>query len=293
MNKPLIFSSVVALGIGFSLGWLLRAPAPTATPIAPQSPEPAAKIVRADGQPQPQNTPRPPRPTGPRGAVVTLNGTAVPPESLQKKDRAKWKRLIEVLGLDTDQAKALEAALPTSRPAPDENTALDTAYIEAGEELEQKILALLTPEQQTAFREMQQRSLENHIEVKAQEEFGKSLTNLDLTEAQRDRALEVLRANAEEKAATIPTGARLILSGSPLPIGNEPMNEDSFALMGKLQLKPGETPQTFEQIAAVHRAELEKRMNQFEGILSPGQLELYQSSLTKTLENINTISPRR
>jgi hypothetical protein len=63
--------------------------------------------------------------------------------------------------------------------------------------------------------------------------------------------------------------------------------------MGQLQPKPGEPLPTYEQIAALHREEIERRMTQFEGILSPGQLALYQASLSQALENLDIISPQR
>ena len=273
MNKPLIISSVVALGIGFSLGWVLRQPAATEpSTTTSQSSESSPKLFRNDVERPQQEPSSSPQNTSPRGNSFAVKGTAVPPESLQKAERAKWQRLIEVLGLDSDQAKAIEAVIAQTRPMPDETNTLDVAYAKAGEDLEQKIIATLNPEQQAAFREMQQRSLQNRVEVKAQKEFAESLTDLDLTTAQRDQALEVLRIRSEQEATTVPTSARLILKGSLLPIGNEQMNEDSFELMGQLQLKPGEKPQSFEQIAEIHRAELERRMTQFEGILSPAQL---------------------
>ncbi|MGJ8644790.1 MAG: hypothetical protein ACSHX9_15385 [Luteolibacter sp.] len=293
MNKPIIASSVVALAIGFSLGWVLREPAtadpndPGNTPKSPQK----AIIVKDERPPEEPN--RTDRVTERRHTPPILTSNATPPESLQKAERAKWLRLIEVLGLDSDQAKALEATIAETRPKPDEDTPLDIAYSEAGEQLEQSILAILTQEQQAAFREMQQRSLENVVEVKAQEEFAESLTSLDLTAEQREQALEVLRKQAVENAATVPTSTRLLLGGSFLPIGDEKTTDKSFEIMGQLQSKPGEPLPTFEQIAALHRAELERRMTQFEGILSPGQLALYQSSLSQALENLEVISPQR
>lgn len=231
--------------------------------------------------------------SNPQPSPPQLSGDAQPPESLQKAERAKWLRLIEVLGLDSDQAKALEAAIAESRPRPDEDTPLDAAYSKAGENLEKNILAMLNPEQQAAFREMQRRSLGNRVEVKAQKEFAESLTSLDLTAEQREQALEVLRKQAEKNAAAIPSSTRLLLGGSFLPIGDEKATDDSFELMGQLQPKPGEPLPTYEQIATLHRAELERRMTQFEGILSPGQLALYQASISQALENLDIIAPQR
>ncbi|MDP4624867.1 MAG: hypothetical protein NWT08_07000 [Akkermansiaceae bacterium] len=296
MKKSNIIFPSIALVIGYLIGSLVfplasSTDTPSDEPEVDYSPPSISRPSGGDTEPQPRpipnvsnNNPRPPR---------QLSGNATPPESIEKAEQAKWLRLIEVLGLDSDQAKALEAAIAEIHPKPDDDTTLDVAYAEAGERLEQAILAMLTPEQQAAFREMQQRTLENRVEVKAQEEFSESLAKLDLTAAQREQALELLRIQAEEKASAISSGTRLLLGGSFLPIGDEKTTDKSFELMGQLQLKPGEDPPTFEQIAAVHRAELERRMTQFEGILTPAQLALYQSSLAQGLENLDVISPQR
>lgn len=293
-KTQIIVSYAVTFAIGLMIGCMFIS-ADSNPPEQPKDPGQAPPSSRPTSDTPPSE--RDPIPnvskSNPRSSPPLLNGDATPPESLQKAERAKWLRLIEVLGLDSDQAKALEAAIAEIRPQPDENTPLDTAYAEAGEKLEQSILAMLTQEQQVAFREMQQRSLKNRVEVKAQEEFAESLTNLDLTEEQREQALEVLRKQAEEDVSLIPSGARLLLGSSFLPIGDEKTTDKSFEIMGQLQPKPGEPLPTFEQIAALHRAELERRMTQFEGILSPAQLALYQSSLSQALENLDVISPQR
>ncbi|MEP3214455.1 MAG: hypothetical protein ABJQ29_14745, partial [Luteolibacter sp.] len=221
-----------------------------------------------------------------------LTGDAAPPESLQRAERAKWLRLIEVLGLDSDQAKALEAAIAQNRPTPNGDSPLDVAYTEAGDKLEQDILAILTPEQQDAFRELQERSLDTQVEAKAQAEFAESLAKIDLSTEQREQVLDILRRQAEADVSNISSGTLLLLGQSFLPIGDEKVTLESFELLGQLQVQPGATPTTIEELTALHRVELERRMTQFNGILTPAQLALYQASLAQAMENLDIISPR-
>lgn len=296
MKKPILISTVLALLLGFSLGWLLR-PASHTEIIDVTSNDASAPRDTASDNPslsRPHPKPKPSIPSSnPEPLPPQLSSNTKPPESLQKAEEAKWLHVIEILNLNSDQVKALEAAIAENRPIPDENTPMDAAYAEAGERLEQAILAMLTPEQQVAFRETQQRALDNRIEVKAQEKYSESLAYLDLTSAQREQTLNVLRRQAKQDASTLSSGTRLLLGGSFLPIGDEKTTDESFELMGQLQLKAGEEPPTFEKIAAMHRAELERRMTQFEGILTSGQLAIYRAQLSQSMENLDILSPRR
>lgn len=221
------------------------------------------------------------------GSSKIPQGDAKPPESARQAERARWMRLIETLGLKDDQAKSIEAAISENVPSPREGQQLDAAYEDAGAKLEVAILASLDEAQISEFREIEKRNWETRIESAATERFGKELAGLDLTAAQREQALQVLRTSVAEERSSIPGSARLLLSGSFLPVAGNALSEQAILNLRKLGEAVG-----IEEIAASHRADLERRMTLFEGILTPAQLQLQQAGVMESAENLDIISPR-
>lgn len=216
---------------------------------------------------------------------------AKPPESVEKAEQAKWNRLIEVLNLDATQAKILEAAITEAEPIPAEGQQLETAYSAAGEKLQAKILSILNEDQNKAFKELQQRSLKNHLHAKSMQQYVQELGKLDLDASQMDRALGVLLEREEEQAAGIPSSTRLMLDGSVLPIGDRRISDDGLTLLRKLAATDNSGTPGIAEIAEIHRAEMQRRMSQFEGILTPAQLERYQAGILESSENLDLINP--
>lgn len=291
--KPVLISSAISLAIGFAAGWMIKsasgdlntvtqvtpAPIERRPPIAPPQREfPEQPTFPGIPDTQQQKTDR----------VMTADDIVIP-ESAIRADQAKWTRLVEVLGLSTDQSKAIAAILEETKLAPAEGEAPDAAHERMGEQLEKGILAILDPAQQEAFRKFQQRALENKVELLAQKSFSEEIGTLDLTAAQREQALVLLRENAEADVAAISPAIRLTLSGSILPIGNEKFSDEGILLLRKLNSPAIHA--TMEDVAAIQRAQIEAQMNRYEGILTPGQLEFYRASLGESLENLNLISP--
>lgn len=218
-------------------------------------------------------------------------GNAKPPDYVEKAEQAKWQRLIEVLGLSNDQAKTLEATITESEPTPAEGQALDTAYAETGKKLQAKINATLNEEQTKAFKELQERSLKNQLVSKAMQQYRQELGNFDLSEAQMKQALEVLVDHEKAESVSIPNSTRLLLDGSVLPIGGRRISDDSFTLLRKLGSPDSGAPVGIEEVAAIQRTEMERRMTQYKGILTTAQLERYQAGIKESSENLDIISP--
>ncbi len=199
-------------------------------------------------------------------------------------------RMIEVLGLDTEQAKAFEAAMAESLPKLEVDQSPEIAYIEAGVSLEKNILALLNTDQQKAFAEMQRRAAENRIELNAQQTYSQEFNELDLSPEQRAQALVLLRGQSEKLSADIPPSARLLLKGSFLPIGDLNFSEEAIRLLR--QLEPQDSGNiTLDKLTEKRRSEAEEKAKLFEGVLTPAQLELYRSRLSETTEILDQLRP--
>lgn len=289
--KTILISSVVSLAIGFTFGWLIKSASNELDSIVTVAPpdKPAPRPTGTPADTSPEREERPDRPPSNGNAPESPPaGTATIPPSVKRADRAKWMRLIEVIGLDDDQAKALEAALAEALPKTDTGQSPEVTYTEAGERLEKNILSLLNPEQREAFAALQRRTAENRIEVSAQQTYAQELGDLDLSAEQREQALDLLRARAEETAAEIPPSARLLLAGSFLPIGDQKFTEDAIRLLR--QLAPHETGDiTLDKLAEKRRSEAEEKASLFDSLLTPAQLELYRSRLSHSPDILDQI----
>ncbi len=288
--KTILISSALSLAIGFTFGWLIKSASTDLDSFVPQTgqntPKPRPPAPAPDSPPERVRPDRPSSDNVPiKGAPI---GTATVPESAKQADRAKWMRLIEVLDLNTEQAKALEAAMAESLPKADTGKSPEVIYTEAGALLEKNILALLDADQRKAFTDMQRRAKDNRIELSAQQTYAQELGELDLTPEQRTQALDLLRGRAEQNSADIPSGTRLLLTGSFLPLGEVNFSEDAMRLLR--QLSPQDSGDiTLDKLAAMRRAEAEEKARLLEGVLTPAQLELYRSRLSQTPDILDQI----
>ena len=283
--KTILISSGISLAIGFTFGWLIKSASADLDSFVP--PTTQNKPIPRPPAPAPDSPPERVRPERPSSGDSPKRkdpiGTAAVPEAAKRADRAKWMRLIEVLGLDDEQAKALEAAMAESLPKTDTGKSADITYIEAGARLEKNILALLNADQKQAFADMQRRAMDNRIELSAQLSYSQELGELDLSPEQRTQALDRLRSRAEQLSADIPASTRLLLSGSFLPIGDVNFTEDAIRLLR--QLSPQASGDiTLDKLAEKRRAEADEKARLLEGVLSPAQLELYRARLSQAPE---------
>lgn len=291
--KPTLISSLISLVIGFAGGWVIKSASADLITVAKVTP-PSLERRPPIAPPQREAPEQPIFPSGPesRQNTTTMNNSAeetVIPESAKRADQAKWIRLVEVLGLSTDQSKALAATIQETKITPLEGESPDFAFERKGEQLQKSILAILDPSQQESFRKFQQRALENKVEVLTQKSLAEGIGNLDLTAAQREQALGLIRKDTEADLSAISPATRLALSGSILPIGNEKFSDEGILLLRKLN--SGGNQATMEDLAAINRAKIKESLNRYEGILTPGQLESYRAMLGESLETLNLISP--
>ncbi|MBC7979468.1 MAG: hypothetical protein H7Y36_02785 [Armatimonadetes bacterium] len=294
--KPTIIISIIALAIGFASGWLVKSASRDLEGFSPaesryvSSTPPPKQESPADTFPDQEANP------APDSTAQAISENPVPAtDSGEQIDRAKWSRLMEVLGLSSEQAKTLSASIEQSLSQIDQGEEPLEDFEKAGTGLQAKIISLLTTRQQAAFKAMQARDRENHLESQAQKSFLNELGGLDLDPDQRNQALDLLRQDAEQEFANISDGTRLLLSSSFLPIGKSTFSEEGIVILRKL--RPTENPTNPEalhlNLFAHHKAELQRKMTQFEGILTPGQLARYQASLAEYSSNMDKIRPQQ
>ncbi len=292
--KTILISSAISLAIGFTFGWLIKSSSTDLDSIVQQVPTQGGPVKRpraTDGSTTPatqRNKPRNERPPASPNTGLP-EGTADTTPTEGRVDMAKWMRLIEVLGLDDDQAKALEAAIAEALSSTDNGDPIDEAYAAAGSRLEKAILAILTPEQRKAFAKLQQRSLENQIEVKAQKAYAQELGNLDLSADQREQALGLLRDQARAQETSIPASTRLLLTNSFLPVGQNGFSPEAIQLLKEITTPVDPGSEAFEQLVIARKAEIEKKMNIYEGILTPAQIARFRVQLSESSEILDQI----
>lgn len=280
--KTILISSALSLAIGFTLGWLIKSASADLDSFVPQTgqiiPAPRPAGGTTDSPPERVRPGRPSSDSGPTKRAPI--GTAILPEAAKRADRAKWMRLIEVLGLNAEQTKALEATMAEALPESDSGESPEATFTEAGTRLEKNILALLNPDQRKAFAEMQGRAEDNRIELNAQLTYSQELGGLDLSPEQRAQALDLLRERAQNISAQIPASTRLLLAGTFLPVGDVNFSEDAIRLLR--ELSPQDSGDvTLDKLAEKRRADAEEKAKLFEEILTPAQLELYRSRLSQ------------
>lgn len=294
--KPILISSLIALVIGFIGGWAIKSASQDLESFSPDAitrNTPPARPTTGGSETVPEREKPAGTPPSPRPENPSYNSAAVPPDTDDAADRAKWIRLSEVLKLSNDQSIAIAAAISENQPDLGGETSLDLAVRSAGENLEQAILATLTPEQQTAFRQFQERSLRNSIESKAQQALGTELGELDLTSSQREQALEIIRDRVANESAEIADSTRLLLEGSFLPVGNAQIREEGLRMAEMLKTNPENASKPIEQLARIRKEEIEERIASFEAILTPGQMALYRTQLEEVLANWERIAAPR
>ncbi|MFD2257593.1 hypothetical protein ACFSSA_12995 [Luteolibacter algae] len=294
--KPILISSTIALAIGFAGGWAFKPSGDKSELLDALAATPARPLPRNSPSAPPIDNPNIPETSRSRELTEANDKPLLSqpdiPDTTDERDRAKWMRLSETLNLSADQAKAVQASIDETQPELSSEKPHDQALSEKGAELEEKILSILTSEQQKEFKNMQARAKENSILSNAQQSVAESFRELDLNGEQREQALSIFRQTAEEDAALISDSTRLLLEGSVLPIGKEKLTEDGLKMMKKITRAGSSDPTSVESMATIQRAEIQKKMEIFQDVLTPAQLAQYRLKLEKSLAIWDEMSPR-
>lgn len=295
--KPALLAS--CLLAGFALGWLLK-PAPsqpeTSGITAKPTPTPPTELPPTTAAEPPAP---PPVPFPQRQHNLPSNFSDIAIANAARRDEAKLARLVEALALSPDQAAALQSTLKAARePAEptNENPYPGPAEVVAGLRssagvLEASVLALLTPDQQSAFADLRERIRENRQTSKTEREIAQLQDMVDLTPDQRDQLRQRLRESSE--STTDSTNIDLILDSSPLPLGPSAVTDQGYETLLQLAgIPPSREPAaTHLQLVEQQRKDLDQRLERFKDILTPAQFERYRVEIAEQRSILDLMAP--
>jgi hypothetical protein len=155
-----------------------------------------------------------------------------------------------------------------------------------GKAIEDGLREILTPEQFAKFQELRERERENRSEVRAQLDFKNALEDIDMSAEQRAEILDRLRLKSKEDLQSIPAAATLLLDKSMLPTGNKELSVDGVLLLSQIGSEniPMDPAAAQRAVAERQRAEIERILQCFDGILTPAQMGQYQAALAEQKE---------
>jgi hypothetical protein len=204
----------------------------------------------------------------------------------ERAENARLSRLAEALGLSAEQRETLAVLLANRRDgfrdlkgagsSPTESIQQASLY---EQRFMEDVKKLLDPEQLGALESFKQREKDNDIEAKAQRDVADLIGQVDLSEEQREQALEAMRKLSESAAAKRPAGWALMNESFGMLGGNQvSVLEDLGGVMDDPEAM--KDPQEIQRrLAQAQRATAEARVAALTSILTPGQLAQYRATL--------------
>lgn len=204
----------------------------------------------------------------------------------ERAEVARLTRLAEALGLSPEQRATMAVLLANRRDGfrqlqgggrtPAES--IQQAGI-AEQNFMEDVKKLLDPEQVAALDDFKQRERANDIEAKAQRDLADLIGQIDLSEAQRDQALEVMRQQSSDAASKRPAGWSLMNEAMGMLGGSQvSVLEDLGDVMGDPSVM--NNPQEIQRrLIQAQRASADAKVSALSSILTPGQLSQFRAAL--------------
>lgn len=285
---------LLAAAIGFSIAWVVKPSATSATgsPAAEKSPS---------GKPARNENPRP-RPSSiseKRPKEVSAGDFPLADQAdLGPKTRteAKMLRLSEALGLTVEQQGRIISALEETKAATDDSIPVLTDLTNRGKALEETLAKILSADQLAKFEELRVRERENRSEARAQKALSQIIEEIDLSPGQRDEVLARLRQAAKAEIQSIPAAATLLLNTSMLPTDNKDLSIDGVLIHTRISEEPPspDDPMAAHRIVIQRqRQELEERLQCFDGILTAGQMGQVHAALAESKAQLDVMEQYR
>ncbi len=283
MKTQYIFPAIAAL-IGFSVAWVAK---PTAAPAPAQNPTATADAAPKHNTRTAPSESRPP--AGPsKGGTEVKAATEFPLADMvengpRNREEAKMLWLTEALGLTIDQQGEIIRLVEESHT----NAVSDLPVIEdltnRGKAMEDALAKLLKPEQLAKLQELRAHERENRIEARAQKALTQVIEDVDLSPEQREQVLSRLRQSAKTELQTIPAAATLLFEKSVLPTGKNELSVDGVLTLAKIgeSILYDDPIKAQARVLQSQREELEEKLKNFDGILSPAQMSQYYAALTE------------
>lgn len=213
-----------------------------------------------------------------------------------RRDRAKLMRLVEALGLDEEQSKAVAVLLekfskstnPYATGDLSDHESLLARAANAGGEFEKALRALLDEDQRSRLDAYKTRESENRVESQAQQRLAKMSAGLDLSEDQRTALLGRFRDTAATSLASRDSAwgvldDQLNLVGGDTARGEifrEVFNDPAFR----------DDPTAFrDRIRQAEQQLVNEQVAQVEDLLTPAQIEEYRAQLEAATTVIDAI----
>lgn len=292
MKSPYLLPAVTAV-LGFTIAWVVKpAPEAPATGETTAAQADAGRIKRSGS-----GRTRTDAAAGRTPAEVNAGDFPLYDrhESEPKtRSESKMLRLTEALDLSFDQQGAIISALEeTKSTGNDDIPALDDFLIR-GSQLEEKLAAILSPEQLANFEELRVRERENLIESRAQKSLNSAIAEIDLSPGQREDVLARLRQLEKERIQSIPGAAALLLKTSVLPSEDNELTVDGLLVLNEInENQPTADPhETHQNVMRRHKEVLERQLECFDGILSPAQMGQYYASINAQITRLDRLRDR-
>ena len=276
--RPLL--PVLTAVLGFAAAWIVKPSNPLPTTTVNISPGPTKRTESTVTAPL-ETKPSSKRPEPPKAGEYPLADRAA--QGPQTREEAKMARLVEELGLSFDQQNAMIKLIQDAQDSASMDAPVLTDLTTRGKAVEDGLKSLLNPEQFAKFQEMRARERENRIELRAHQLLDRAIEEIDFSAEQREAALGRLRQQSKEDMQSIPAAAALFLEKSILPTsGKELPVEGVLALAKAGEPVGGSDPEAVHQrLQDSQRAELERMLSNFDGILTPAQMGQYQAAIAE------------
>jgi hypothetical protein len=282
MKSPILLPAITAL-IGFSIAWIAK-------PGAPQSPAPAPaktgeiadkRPARSGSSSRPTTADRARNPEPPKAGEYPLADLAE--QGPKSRDEAKMLRLTEILDLSVEQQSEIIRLIEDVQARTNPDLPIIEELAIRGNEVEQALAKLLTPEQLAKFEQLRVRERENRIEARSQKLISQAIEDIDLTAEQREEVLNRLRQKSKADLQAIPASAALLFDQSMLPTKNKELSVDGLLQAARLgEHVVGEDPgQAYQRVLDQRKSELEALLRCFDGVLTPGQMGQYQAGIAE------------
>lgn len=281
---------VLAAAIGFAVAWTVK-PAPAPVTTTATNGKTAAKPAN-----RPENNRTRPaaisekRPKEVKAGDFPLSDLA--DQGPKTRTEAKMLRLTEALDLSIDQQGEIISALEKAKAAESDSVPVIQDLAKRGNEIQDALEKILTPEQLAKFEELRVRERENRIEARAQRALSQTIEEVDLSPGQRDEVLARLRQYSKEQIQAIPAAATLLLNTSMLPTDSKDLNVDSVLMLTRISEEPPapDDPLAAHQIVLKRqRQELEERLQCFDGILTAGQMGQVHAAVAEKRTTLETL----